>query len=270
MRVSASITCTTLIAAVVATGAGGAAPAAATPHLPHPVLTLVAKDCRNLGVTISLTPEQQRRASRLLPRGFTLASVPTALIESSQCATATANGKAIGPIRLAEAAISVVPPRQVNSKRLDEAVTESIFMLSQLDSNAALSRLKGEVGYPSEVTDVSLNFGAGGLPTVMTASAGGTIAPASVRAQMTPGLLPATLQIPNPGVITKLWAKDSKGRFVVTINNILTIGSPAAGTGTVSFAPGTSLHKVFGARTVSGPAFSGSSSKFINDTYVLP
>ncbi|NLG55203.1 MAG: hypothetical protein GX542_06085 [Rhodococcus sp.] len=232
------------------------------------VATVVSHDCENLGLTISLTPAQKARAQALLPKGFRLTPNPTLLVESSQCAGATVNGRRIGQFKLAEAALSIVPSRKAESRQLPDLVTENIFMLSQLDTDKTLSAMKSDAGYPTEMTKINLDRGsAASVPRVMRATAGGTLAPTTVRADLTPYLLPQGVDVPNPGVVYQLWAKNADGKYVVTTNSNLRIGTPAAGTGTLTVAPGTLLYKMLGSRSASGVAFSGSASGFVNDTY---
>ncbi|GAA4757889.1 hypothetical protein [Gordonia alkaliphila] len=255
------------VAAVATTGL--AATAQAAPRAER-VATVVSKNCENLGVTVTLSPAQQVRAQALLPEGFRLAPSATLLVESSRCASATVNGEKIGAFALSEAALSIVPPRKAESRQLPDLVTENIYMLSQLDTNRLLSDTKAAVGYPTELAPITLDRGsAGSIPRVMTATAGGELAPTSARADLTPYLLPDGVEVPNPGVVYQLWTKNTGGEFVVTTNSNLRIGTPAVGVGTVTVAPGTLLHKLLGARTASGVAFSGAASGFVNDTYVF-
>lgn len=256
-----------IAATAVATSlAGGAAAAPGT----EPIATVVSQHCENLGVTVALSPQQQIRAQALLPSGFRLTDDPTLLVETSRCAGARVNGKAIGAFHLSEAALSIAPPRTAQSRHLPDLVTEHIYMLSQLDTNRVLSEMKKAAGYRTELTDISLNRGsAGAVPRVMTAAAGGELAPAAARAEMTPVLLPHGVEVPNPGVVYQLWTKNAEGKYVVTVNSNLRIGGPAIGTGVVSAAPGTLLHSLLGSPTASGIAFSGTASGFVNDTYVF-
>ncbi|WP_161895980.1 hypothetical protein [Gordonia spumicola] len=258
-----------MIAAVAITcgvvpGAAEAAPRATR------IATVVSHDCTNLGVTISLTPAQAARAQAVVPKGFRVSASPTLLVETSQCAGATVDGTRIGAFRLSEAAVSVTPPRRIESRQLPDLVTENIVMLSQLDTNRLLSSVKADAGYPTELTEISLDRGSSGpVPRVMTASAGGRLAPTKARAQVSPYLLPDGVTVPNPGVVYQLWAKNRDGRFVVTTNSNLRIGTPAAGVGSVTVPTGTLLHRLLGRSTASGVAFSGSASGFVNDTYVF-
>ncbi|MFC0315974.1 hypothetical protein ACFQNE_13960 [Gordonia phosphorivorans] len=256
--------CATLIATT-----GLAATAHAVPRVER-VATVVSHHCENLGVTIPLSPAQTARAQALLPKGFRMAALPTLLVETSRCAGATVDGQRIGRFHLSEAALSIEAPRKIESRQLPDLVTENIYMLSQLDTDRLLSETKAAVGYPTELTEIALDRGTdGSVPRVMTATAGGELAPTSARADLTPYLLPAGVQVPNPGVVYQLWTKNDDGRFVVTTNSNLRIGTPAVGAGTVTVAPGTLLHKLLGARTASGLAFSGAASGFVNDTYVF-
>ncbi|WP_353108724.1 hypothetical protein [Gordonia sp. (in: high G+C Gram-positive bacteria)] len=262
-----SIACAAAVAALAAVAPTGSAEAASTPRL---VSTVVSHDCENLGVTISLTPSQKRRAQALLPAGFRLADAATLLVETSTCAGATVNGQVIHSFKLSEAALSVVPPRRVEPRQLPDLVTENVFMLSQLDTNRLLSETKSRAGYRTEIAEISLDRGSNSaVPRIMTASAGGSLAPSSARARTTPLLLPAGVEVPNPGVVYQLWTKDAAGRFVVTTNSNMRIGAPAVGAGTVTAEPGTLLHRLLGGRSASGVAFSGRASGFINDTYVF-
>ncbi|WP_341267616.1 hypothetical protein [Gordonia malaquae] len=255
------------MAALAAVAPTGSAEAASIPRL---VSTVVSHDCENLGVTISLTPSQKRRAQALLPAGFRLADAATLLVETSTCAGATVNGQVIHSFKLSEAALSVVPPRRVESRQLPDLVTENVFMLSQLDTNRLLSETKSRAGYRTEIAEISLDRGSNSaVPRIMTASAGGSLAPSSARVRTTPLLLPAGVEVPNPGVVYQLWTKDAAGRFVVTTNSNMRIGAPAVGAGTVTAEPGTLLHRLLGGRSASGVAFSGRASGFINDTYVF-
>lgn len=249
---------------IAGAGVANAAPTA------KQIASVVSHDCENLGITISLSPAQAARAQAILPSGFRLTSGPTLLVETSQCASATVNGTKIGHFKLSEAALSIVPPRKAQSRQLPNIVTENIFMLSQLDTNALLSGVKAKAGYPTELTTIALDRDSSrAFPRVMTASAGGDLAPTKARADVTPYLLPRGVDIPNPGVVYQLWAKNADGKYVVTTNSNLRIGTPAAGTGTITVAPGTELYKLLGSRTGSGVAFSGSASGFVNDTYVF-
>ncbi|MFZ2512797.1 MAG: hypothetical protein WAW85_17085 [Gordonia sp. (in: high G+C Gram-positive bacteria)] len=256
-----------MAAAVVTTGLAGAATAAPGAER---IATVVARNCENLGVTITLSPQQQVRAQTLLPAGFRLSTDPTLLVETSRCAGAKVNGKTIGAFHLSEAALSIVAPRRAESRHLPNLVTEHIYMLSQLDTNRLLSETKASAGYRSELADISLNRGsANAVPRVMTASAGGQLAPATARAEVTPYLLPAGVAVPNPGVVYQLWTKNGDGRYVVTVNSNLRIGTPALGSGVVTVAPGTLLHTLLGTQSASGLAFSGAASGFVNDTYLF-
>ncbi len=165
---------------------------------------------------------------------------------------------------------AVAAVRKVSSRQLPDLMTEHIYMLSQLDTNRLLSETKAAAGYRTELAPISLNRGSAlAIPRLMTASAGGTLAPATARAEMTPFLLPAGVQVPNPGVVYQLWTKNAAGKFVVTVNSNLRIGTPAVGSGVVTVAPGTLLHTLLGSRTASGVAFSGAASGFVNETYVF-
>ena len=229
-----------------------------------------AQSCANLGVTAPLNPAQAARARSALPKGFRLAATPTLLVETSTCRSATVDGKRIGRFHLSEAALSIEPPRPIASPRLNEVVAENIFMLSQLDTNSLLAEFKKDLGYRSEVTDITLNLGApGAVDRVASATAAGTLAPTRATARLTPSLLPDTVRVPNPGIVYKLWTKDSRGRFVVTTNANQTINRPAAGTGTVTVPTGTLLHRILGGTRISGVAFSGQAERFTNDTYVF-
>ncbi|MGB3887481.1 hypothetical protein [Gordonia sp. (in: high G+C Gram-positive bacteria)] len=255
--------------AAVAISTSGAAVAEAAPAAKK-IATVASHHCENLGLTIILTPAQKARAQAVLPSGFRLTDGPTLLVETSQCAGAKVNGRNIGRFKLSEAALSIVPPRKAQSRQLPNIVTENIFMLSQLDTSRVLSELKAGAGYPTELTDISLDRGkSSAVPRVMWASASGNLAPTSVRAETSPFLLPPGVDVPNPGVVYQLWAKNSDGKYVVTTNSNLRIGTPAAGTGVLTVEKGTLLHQVLGSRTASGVAFSGSASGFVNDTYVF-
>lgn len=255
--------------ATVFAGAAGAAPGGGTSSATR-IATVTSHDCENLGVTISLTPAQQVRAQAALPKGFRLAANPTLLVETSRCGGATVNGTKIGAFRLSEAALSIAPPRHITSRQLPDLVTENIYMLSQLDSNKLLSEVKSAAGYRTELAEISLDRGSdGAIPRVMTATAGGTLAPTTAQASLTPYLLPRGVTVPNPGVVYQLWTKKNDGKFVVTTNSNLRIGTPAAGTGTVTVPKGTALYRILGGSSASGIAFSGAATGFVNDTYVF-
>ncbi|MGA8256589.1 MAG: hypothetical protein WB767_08445 [Nocardioides sp.] len=230
---------------------------------------VVATDCENLAVTIDLTDAQQARAARLLPRGFRLTEGPTLLVESSTCRTAKVNGKRIGRFSLSESALSIEPPHPITAQAMTERTDENIFMLSQLDTNARLSRFKDRAGYRTEVTRIDIDLGNPLVPRTATASAGGTIAPSRAEAMLTPTALPDGVDVPNPGLVYKLWTRDSRGRAVVTTNSNFDLGRVAVGYGTVFVRPGTTLHRLLGANTASGFALSGSARQFVNETYVF-
>lgn len=248
-----------------------------TPAAAEPVAGAVhagvvqARSCANLGITIALNPEQADRARAVLPPGFTLAVLPTMLVETSTCQGANVNGVEIGSFHLSEAALSVEPPRPVTSPQLGEVAAENIYMLSQLDTNTTLSEYKSGLGYRSEVTAITLDLGtAEAIGRQASATAGGTIAPTAATAQLTPSLLPDTVRVPNPGIVYKLWTRDGEGRDVVTTNANMTINRPAVGVGTVTVPDGTLLHRILGAGTATGVAFSGQAEGFVNDTFVFP
>ncbi|SDC67587.1 hypothetical protein SAMN05444580_101551 [Rhodococcus tukisamuensis] len=257
---------------VLATSVALTAPAAAQPAAGAVHAGVVqARSCANLGVTIPLNPEQAGRARAVLPEGFALAALPTMLVETSTCEGASVNDTEIGSFHLSEAALSVEPPRAVSSPRLGEVMAENIYMLSQLDTNTVLSEYKSGLGYRSEVTDIALDLGApDAIGRRASASAGGTIAPTTATAQLTPSLLPDAVRVPNPGIVYKLWTRDSQGRYVVTTNANMTINRPAAGVGTVTVAAGTTAHRILGSDTATGVAFSGQAERFVNDTFVFP
>lgn len=234
---------------------------------PRLVGTVVSKDCRNLALVVSLDEAQLRRAAKLLPTGFTLTEQPTLLVESSTCRSARIDGQKIGRFSLSEAALSIVPPREIASAQLNEVSAENIYMLSQLDTDKRLSAFKKKVGYPTEVTDIDLDLGNPLLPRTVTAEAGGTIAPTSVNITLTPQLLPDGVMVPNPGIVYKLWTKDARGRYVVTTNSNLEIGAAAVGFGEVTVKRRSLLGRLLGGTTASGYSFSGSASGFVNDTY---
>lgn len=143
-------------------------------------------------------------------------------------------------------------------------------MLSQLDTDPTLSAFKAAAGYRSEVTEVSLELGNVARPRMAArADAAGTIAPASVSCVLTPGLLPGSLRVPNPGIVYKLWTRDAEGRLVVTTNTNFAISHPAIGWGRVRVQPGTLLHGLLGGGSARGVAFSGTARRFVNDTYVF-
>lgn len=237
---------------------------------PERIGRVVADECRNLALVIELDAGQQRRAGRLLPPGLVLTDQPTLLVESSTCRTARVNGRRIGRFHLSEAALSIQAPRPVYSAQLPETSAENIFMLSQLDTNRRLSAFKERVGYPSEVTEISIDLGDPRLPRTATARAGGRIAPSSVTATLTPQLTPDGVFVPNPGVVYKLWTVDERGRLVVTTNSNLRLGHAAVGYGTVRVPRGTLLHRLLGAATATGSVISGAATRFVNDTYRFP
>ncbi|WP_232677413.1 hypothetical protein [Nocardioides sp. R-C-SC26] len=227
---------------------------------------VVAQDCKNLAVTVELNAGQKRRAAAMLPRGFRLTSEPTLLVESSTCRTATVDGVRIGRFSLSESALSIVAPHPITSSVMTERSAENIFMLSQLDTNRRLSGFKAGVGYRSEVTDIEIDLGNPLLPRTATATAGGTLAPSHVESQLTPSL-PDGVRIPNPGVVYKLWTRDDRGRDVVTTNSNFSLGNVAVGFGTVHVERGTRLFRLLGGATASGFSFSGSATRFVNDTH---
>lgn len=252
---------------VMLTAPAAAEPAAGAVH----VGVVQAHSCANLGITVPLNPEQAERARAVLPPDIALAALPTMLVETSTCQSANVNGTPIGSFHLSEAALSVEPPRQIASPRLGEVAAENIYMLSQLDTNTMLSEYKSGLGYRSEVTAITLDLGAAdAIGRQASATAGGTIAPTAATAQLTPSLLPDTVRVPNPGIVYKLWTRDSQGRHVVTTNANMTINRPAVGIGTVTVPGGTLLHRILGTAAATGVAFSGQAEGFVNDTFVFP
>ena len=232
--------------------------------------TVIATGCRDLALAIPLNSKQRERARALLPAGFVLAKRATLLVETSAADAATLDGRPIGPFRLSEAALAIEPPRAIASLHIPELYVENIYMLSQLGTDPALSAFKAEAGYRSEVTEVSLELGNPARPRVAArAAAAGEIAPAAVCCVLTPGLLPAWLRVPNPGVVYKLWTCDGEGRIVVTTNTNFAISRLAIGWGKVRVPPGTLLHGLLGGGSARGVAFSGAAQRFVNDTYVF-
>ena len=258
-----AVLCLTLVS-FAPIGADAAAPK------PKQIGQVVATDCRNLAVTITLSEGQQRRAAAMLPAGLRLTDEPTLLVESSTCRTAKVNGTKIGRFSLSESALSIEAPRPITSTAMTERSAENIFMLSQLDTNARLSRFKSRVGYPSEVTTIDIDLGNPLLPRTATAEAGGTIAPSRAEVMLSPQLVPDGLTVPNPGIVYKLWARDEAGRLVVTTNSNFDLGSVAVGQGTVHVERGTRLYRLLGGPSASGSSFSGSARQFVNDTYRFP
>ncbi|MCK5930223.1 hypothetical protein [uncultured Nocardioides sp.] len=271
MRLPRSVATTPLIAfALSATLALLSALLVAAPaeaKQPRRIGQVVSEDCYNLALFVSLDDEQVERAAAMLPREFTLTSEPTLLVESSTCARATVNGRAIGRFHLSEAALSIEQPRELSSAQMSETAPESIFMLSQLDTNKRLSRFKKRAGYRSEVTRIEIDLGNPLLPRTATASAGGRIAPSSVSVTLSPQLTPTGLTAPNPGIVYKLWTVDRRGRVVGTTNSNRELGNAAVGYGTVTVEKGTTLHRLLGSTTASGYSISGSAAGFTNDTY---
>lgn len=218
-----------------------------------------------------LSAGQARRAASLLPAGFALTRWPTLLVETSSCAAVEIDGAPAGPAMLSEAALAVQAPARLPGIRLRERYVEHLFMLSQLDTNAALSAFKAAAGYPAELAEISLgrhrHRGRPGWRAAATA--GGELAPARAAALLTPPLLPGSVAVGNPGIVFKLWTQDGAGRLVVTTNVNSKISRPALGRGWVAVPPGTPLEWLLGGVHATGAAFAGAAEQFVNDTYVL-
>lgn len=233
--------------------------------------TVVATGCANLGVTVRLGAEQASRAATLLPPRLRLRRVPTLLVETSTAEAVSIDGVSAGPARLSEAALSVAAPQRVTARGFAERAAEDIYMLSQLDSNAALSAFKQAAGYRAELATITLGRATrtGLIGTRAFASADGTLAPATASALLTRSLLPARVAVPNPGIVFKLWTALPDGRLAVTTNVNHGISAPAAGWGRVRVEPGTLLHWLLGSDEAAGIAFAGRAKRFVNDTYAV-
>lgn len=212
-----------------------------------PIFTTTGEDCRNF--TVSLDGSMDAEVAReMTPERFTPVDPPSGFVEMATCPSGKVNGVEIGAYTIAEAAIAIEAPADIDGT--SGPVEQDIYALSQLDTNAVLSGVKSDAGYRSEVIDIGFDY-TPGPPQRIEGTIPWPFSPYTMEADLIGGV-----PIPGVSLITRIWTAGPKG-VVVTENNIFEIAAGSTGVSTAHFEPGSPLAKLAGADTVTGPSISG-------------
>lgn len=228
--------------------------ALAAPAEPPVEFTNTGKDCRNLAIMGSIDTEAARE---LVPERFKLTG--EGFVELATCPSGTIDGREIGPFRLAEAAVVIEQPAPLDDP--GGTITQDIYAISQLDTNAQLSRLKRRVGFRSELVDIGFEA-SGPLGTHLEADIPWAFSPYTMSADISPSSPPLPITI-----VTRIWGLGKRG-LVLTRNDIERVEEGSVAYGTASFAPGSPLARLFGTATLSGQGIAGRGT-FTNVTRII-
>ncbi|WP_354700844.1 hypothetical protein DSM112329_01136 [Paraconexibacter sp. AEG42_29] len=243
-------------ALILLTAAGALAVPGAAGAAPGVEFTNTGKDCRNLAIMADLDPAGVRE---LLPARFTPVSPPQGFVELAECPSGTIDGAPTGAYRIAEAAIVIQTPVPMDDP--GGTITQDIFAVSQLDTNAELSRRKREVGFRSEVVDIGFAR-SGLLGTHVEATIPWPFSPYTMSADLTPSTPPLPITI-----VTRIWGLGPRG-LVLTRNDIERVDEGSVAFGTATFAVGSPLARLFGQTTVQGTGIAGRGT-FTNVTRIV-
>lgn len=242
-----------LVASIFAWGAAPAALAAEPPV----EFTNTGTDCRNLAITLPIDPVAARE---LVPERFAFTDRPEGFVELATCPEGTIDGRRRPAYRIAEAAVIVRQPAPLDDP--GGTITQDIYAISQLDTDPELSAKKVGVGFRSEIVDIGFER-SGALGTRLDATIPWAFSPYTMAADITP----ATPPLPGVTIVTRIWGLGARG-LVLTRNDIEAIHEGSVASGTVTFAPGSPLSRVFGGTTVSGTGIAGRGT-FTNVTRII-
>lgn len=200
--------------------------------------------CRNFGL---FAPIDRAAARELLPARYALPRPAFGLVELATCEGGTLDGAPKGAYRIAEAAIVMGTQRGGLPFPLGDL---NLFMLWLLDSDPALSAAKTGAGYTGGVADIAFAPPATGLPRRYRAQVGHDGGYA-----MSGALVPISNGLGFPQV-NQQYAVTPRG-VIRTTNTIYRTTRALVGAGTATFAPGSTLARLFGAQRVTGLAIAG-------------
>ncbi|PTL59819.1 FlgD immunoglobulin-like domain containing protein [Paraconexibacter algicola] len=236
---------------------GVLAPGAAAAEAPV-VFTNTGTDCRNLAITLPIDPVAARE---LVPERFAFAGEePEGFVELATCPEGTIDGVRRPAYRIAEAAVVIRTPVPLDDP--GGTITQDIYAISQLDTDPELSRRKVDVGFRSDLVDIAFDR-SGPLGTRIDARIPWAFSPYTMTADLTPGTPP----LPGVTIVTRIWGLGPKG-LVLTRNDIEQVHEGSVASGTVTFAPGSPLSRLFGGTTLRGTGISGRGT-FTNVTRIV-
>jgi len=240
-----------LIGAALATTPGVALAAE-----PAVEFTNTGKDCRNLAIMMPIDPVAARE---LVPERFAFTDRPEGFVELATCPEGTIDGVARPAYRIAEAAVVIQQPAPLDDP--GGTITQDIYAISQLDTDPQLNAKKVGVGFRSELVDISFER-SGPLQTHVEAKVPWAFSPYTMSADLTPSTPPLPITI-----VTRIWGLGPRG-LVLTRNDIERVDEGSVASGTVTFAPGSPLSRLFGGTSISGTGIAGRGT-FTNVTRII-
>ncbi len=242
--------------ATIGTFIGLVAVPAAWAAEPPVEFTNTGKDCRNLAIMMPIDPVAARE---LVPERFAFTEDPEGFVELATCPEGTIDGEPRPAYRIAEAAVVIKQPAPLDDP--GGTITQDIFAISQLDTDPALNAKKVGVGFRSELVDIGFER-TGPLQTRVEATIPWAFSPYTMSADLTPSTPPLPITI-----VTRIWGLGPRG-LVLTRNDIERVDEGAVASGTVTFAPGSPLSRVFGGTSIRAMGIAGRGT-FTNVTRII-
>lgn len=243
-------------AAVAALAASAGQAHGQTPQ-PPVEFTNTGKDCRNLAIMMPIDPVAARE---LVPERFAFTDDPEGFVELATCPEGTIDGVPRPAYRIAEAAVVIRQPSPLDDP--GGTITQDIFAISQLDTDPVLHAKKVAVGFRSDIVDIQ--FERSGLnDSHIEARIPWAFSPYTMSADVSPVQPP----IPVATIVTRIWGLGPRG-LVLTRNDIERIDEGSVAAGTVTFAEGSPLSRLFGGTTISGTGIAGRGT-FTNVTRII-
>ncbi|MBJ7519560.1 MAG: hypothetical protein JHC84_07685 [Solirubrobacteraceae bacterium] len=229
------------LAAAVLAALACAVPATAAPT---PLFENTGDKCRNFGI---FAPVDRAAARELLPARYQLPRPAFGLVELASCEGGTLNGEPTGPYRIAEAAIVMPTLRGGIPFPLGDL---NLWMLWLLDSDPELAAAKTAAGYAGGVVDIGFTPPQQGRTRRYAAQVdhdGGYALGGSML------FLSRGLGFPS---INQQYADSPRGT-IRTTNTIYRTTEALVGGATATFAPGSTLARLFGKTRVQGLGIAG-------------
>lgn len=200
-------------------------------------------NCRDFAIVAKVDATVARQ---LVPAKYDLPKIVYGLVELASCDSGTVGGQSTGAFKIAEVAIMLPTPAGKKAFPLDGP---TLYMLWLLDNDPQQSAPKVAAGYPGGVVDISFDPPTTGLIRKMRAQVG-----YDGGYSMSGNDL--TFKINVGKKVTDQYVETPAG----TVHTVNVVDSSVEGgfsIGTATFAPGSSLAKLFGSTKVSGLAFGG-------------
>ena len=222
---------------------------------PTPLFENTGDRCRNFGI---FAPVDRAAARELLPARYQLPRPAFGLVELASCEGGTLNGEPTGPYRIAEAAIVMPTLRGGIPFPLGDL---NLWMLWLLDLDPELAAAKTAAGYSGGVVDIDFTPPQQGRTRRYAAQVdhdGGYALGGSLL------FLSRGLGFPS---INQQYADASRGT-IRTTNTIYRTTEALVGGATATFAPGSTLARLFGKTRVQGLGIAGT-GWYRNSTVLL-